>query len=300
MPLRPSVVDDVVAQLTQLERAFNTIRSRAETRAAPACVARSRSAQAFSRRQFLARQARVRDAQERLVESKRQLVEPNLRLVISIAKRYWDAGLSLLDLIQEGNIGLMKAVDRFQYRRGFKFSTYATWWIRQAVTRAVADYGRTIRLPVHVIESLSRMTRERVRLAAELGREPRPEELAAAARYAPRQNRAAAGSRQAAGITRDPGRRRRRGNPARRSRPDAAPGPLKTPPSAGDGRQVERAMAVLNDREREVLRLRFGLGPDRELTLDEVGRRLSFTRERARQIEAKAVQKMRAARGRAA
>jgi RNA polymerase primary sigma factor len=243
---------------------------------------------------FRERLSHVRERQQALDEAKHQLIEPNLRLVVSIAKRYVNRGLSLLDLIQEGNIGLMKAVDRFQYRRGFKFSTYATWWIRQQVGRAIADYGRTIRLPVHVMESLNKLTKARNDLAKELRREPRPDELAARSGIAPRKIE----------LLLDAAR-----NPASLEAPisEGEETPLghlvrdtttRSPEeSAIQGElasEVERAMAPLTEREREVLRLRYGLGLDRELTLEEVGRRLSITRERVRQIEARAMTKLRA------
>ena len=215
--------------------------------------------------------------------------------MVSIAKRYSNRGLSLLDLIQEGNIGLMKAVDRFQFRRGFKFSTYATWWVRQAVGRAVADYGRTIRLPVHVIESLNRLTRERRTLAAELDREPTPEELAVRmelpvgkvqllleAAKSPTSLEAPVGEDEET----------RLGDLVTDA---AAQDPEETAMRNQMAVEVERAMAPLTDREKEVMRLRYGLGTDREHTLEEVGRRLFITRERVRQIEAKALAKMRGA-----
>jgi RNA polymerase primary sigma factor len=243
---------------------------------------------------------RIRERQHALDEAKRQLIEPNLRLVASIAKRYLNRGLSLLDLIQEGNIGLMKAVDRFQYRRGFKFSTYATWWIRQQVGRAVADYGRTIRLPVHVMESLNKLSRARSTLVTELGREPRPEELADRSGI----------STEKIELLLDAAR-----HPTSLEAPVAEDEetPLghlvrdvnaRSPEDAAIENQlaeeVERAMAPLTEREREVLRLRYGLGLDREMTLEEIGRRLSITRERVRQIEAKAMTKLRTSHGHAA
>jgi RNA polymerase primary sigma factor len=192
----------------------------------------------------------------------------------------------------------MKAVDRFQYRRGFKFSTYATWWVRQGITRAIADYGRTIRLPVHVIESLNRLTRERRALAAELGREPRPEELAARMQVpVGKIELLLDAAKQPASLETPVGESEE--TPLGHLVADTA---TRSPEqNLIEGRlaeEVEQAMAPLSDREREVLRLHYGLGLDRELTLGEIGRRMSLSRERVRQIEANAMKKIRAARGR--
>jgi RNA polymerase primary sigma factor len=194
----------------------------------------------------------------------------------------------------------MKAVDRFQYRRGFKFSTYATWWVRQAITRAVADYGRTIRLPVHIIESLNRLNRERRALAAELGRNPKPQELAARLEIpVGKVQLLLEAARQPTSLESPVG------DDEETALGDLLPNPAAQTPEetaiAGElASEVERAMAPLTDREKEVLRLRYGLGTQREHTLEEVGRRLSITRERVRQIEKRAVAKMRAAQGQAA
>jgi RNA polymerase primary sigma factor len=284
LPLKPALVDQLVADIRHLAKSMVSGRARAELRQGEHAAGVNRKALLGSLREIEEHDRVVRQA-------KKELMEANLRLVVSVAKRYLGSELSLLDLVQEGNIGLMKAVDRFQYRRGFKFSTYATWWIRQAITRAIADHSRTIRIPVHMVETLNRISRVNRSLVNEMGREPTPEELA-----------------------------QRTGVPARKVRLilESSRKPLSLETPIGDDselgdfledkgaespndnlitqdltNQVERALSTLSPKEKEILRLRFGIGEAGEHTLEEVGRRFSVTRERIRQIETKALRKLR-------
>ena len=294
MPLKPALIDDLVGRVRRHCHRIGALADDAR-RNRTAGLARDLRAleqeAGLPRRQLtqLLREIEISDREVR--QAKRELMEANLRLVVSVAKRYLGSDLSLLDLVQEGNIGLMKAVDRFQYRRGFKFSTYATWWIRQAITRAIADHSRTIRIPVHMVETLNRISRVNRNMINEMGREPTPEELA-----------------------------QRTGVPAKKVRlileSSRKPLSLETPigedselgdfledKSAGSPNdsllnqdlttQVERALATLSPKEKEILRLRFGIGEEGEHTLEEVGKRFAVTRERIRQIEAKALRKLR-------
>jgi RNA polymerase primary sigma factor len=285
LPIRPSLVDDVVAAVHRARREA--------MHATPEQAASIEERSGLPLDVFLERAARVEDAQHELMEAKRELLEANLRLVVSVARRHLNRGLSLLDLIQEGNVGLMKAVDRFQFRRGFKFSTYATWWIRQAVSRAIADYGRTIRLPVHVIESLNKLNRERRGLARELGREPRIPELADRLQMpVGKVQLLLEAARQPASLDAPVGA------DAETQLSDLlSDSTTSTPESLAIrsdlAREVEQVMSRLTDREKEVIRLRYGLGTEREHTLEEIGRRLSITRERVRQIEARGLSKLR-------
>jgi RNA polymerase primary sigma factor len=297
LPLKPMVVERWVARVRSLAQEMaGLVRQVEEAPAASRVGLRKRLRELEAQvglpsKRLVALFRDVETGEFEVRQAKKALMEANLRLVVSIAKRYLNHDMPLLDLIQEGNIGLMKAVDRFKYRRGFKFSTYATWWIRQAITRAIADHARTIRIPVHMIETLNRLSRINRGLFQELGREPTPEEIA-----------------------------KRSGLPLRKVRlileSSKKPLSLETPigedsdlgdfledkrtPSPSDSlltqdlsQQVERALSSLSAKEAEILRLRFGIGEEGEHTLEEVGQRFDVTRERIRQIEAKALRKLR-------
>ncbi|HEV3401968.1 MAG TPA: sigma-70 family RNA polymerase sigma factor [Acidimicrobiales bacterium] len=239
--------------------------------------------------------ARREELSDRSLEghaAKQRFIQSNLRLVVSIAKRYQPCGLPLLDLVQEGNLGLMRAVEKFDHRRGFKFSTYATWWIRQAVSRAIADKSRTIRVPVHMVETVAQVSRATARLGRMLGREPTAEELSAETGLTPDR------VREAQRVAPDPVSLFEQVGDDNAELADfledpSAQASFDAAVVAMEREELRAVLATLSEREQRVLELRFGLVGDRPRTLEEVGQEFNLTRERIRQIEAKALSKLR-------
>ena len=296
MNLAPTVIARIVKRIVRLERLLEFQEKKRGPKKAHLAKLRVRRVMrkvGLKRAELSELAAEVKVFDYNMWEAKQRLIEANLRLVVSIAKRYVNLGLKFSDLIQEGNIGLMKAVDKFDYKKGYKFSTYATWWIRQAITRSIADHGRTIRIPVHMIETINRLLQTSRQLLKELGREPYPEEIAERMDLQVLKVRRILRLMKQTLSLETPIGDDEESSLGDFIEDEKSPSPADNAIDADLSHQTDIALESLTPREQKVLKMRFGIGERQDYTLEEVGKVLGVTRERVRQIEAKAIRRLR-------